>query len=114
MDIIGTGIDIVDLDRVRAVRNIERAAWFILLPEELLEFEQSRDRAQFIATRLALKEAIIKAVPFTAGYHDLIIQKKGDQPQARFVASPNPKLNIAISAAHEFRYAVGHAIVWVS
>jgi phosphopantetheine--protein transferase-like protein len=114
MEIIGVGIDIVDIARVRALRHLERAAELMLVSEEREAMHTSRDAAQFFATRLALKEAVIKALPFPSHYHDFCIEKQGEKLQVRFMTPTSTQMyRTAVSAAHEFKHAIGHAIVWM-
>ena len=114
MEIIGVGIDIVDIARVRAVRDLARAAELLLLSEEREAMHASRDAVQFFATRLALKEAVIKALPWASHYHDFCIEKQGEKLQVRFTDPQRAQIyRTAVSAAHEFKHAIGHAIVWM-
>lgn len=109
MEIVGIGTDIVDMRRVAAARFPERIAAFLFVEEELLAMRHSRDQTQFIASRLAAKEAVIKAFPGTLGYHDFSIGKRGKDLSVHFL-TPSPRGYTAfVSVAHEFSFAVGYA-----
>jgi holo-[acyl-carrier protein] synthase len=60
----GVGTDIVDVDRI--AENIEkygeRFAQRILAKSELAEYEKTKMKAQFLASRFAVKEAVAKAL----------------------------------------------------
>jgi phosphopantetheine--protein transferase-like protein len=70
---IFTGIDLVEIDRFRSLDNFNRVAEFILSPNELQLMVKSRDCYQFLASRFALKEAVIKALPEPINLEDLEI-----------------------------------------
>lgn len=110
MNIIGIGIDMVDMARFKG-RQYERIAEFILLPEEIESMRQSRDEIQFIASRLAIKEAVIKAYPKPLGYHDMYIEKRGMRPYAIVPSNSDRSYQVEISVAHELQYAFAWAIV---
>ena len=111
-NIIGIGTDIVDLRRLKKVSELRRVADFILTDEEMGDMKKSRDEAQFLASRLAAKEAIIKAYPGKMSHHDIVISKNGRKIQARLVRSKDAKIGIFLSIAHERDYAIGYAILY--
>ncbi|WP_041083838.1 2-amino-4-hydroxy-6-hydroxymethyldihydropteridine diphosphokinase [Thermotoga profunda] len=55
--IIGTGVDVVEIERIN--ENISKK---ILGPRELKEFEQIKDKKTYLASRFAAKEAFSKAL----------------------------------------------------
>ena len=111
MRIIGVGTDIVDIERVRSMRALERGAEFVCTGGELLEMNMSHDPAQFFASRFALKEALIKALPASRGYHDVEVIKDGAKIQARLLHRDDTAYTAFISLAHEFKYALAYATV---
>ena len=110
MNVIGIGIDIVDIHRIKA-RDYKRIAEFVFLPEELVSMGKSRDEVQFLASRFAAKEAVIKAYPEPLGYHDIYIQKRGVKPYASVRSASCTPYQIDISMAHELQYALAWATV---
>ncbi len=64
MRILGVGVDIVAVSRIRALheRHPQRFAARILSEPELEEWGQIRDKAAFLARRFAAKEAVAKAL----------------------------------------------------
>jgi holo-[acyl-carrier protein] synthase len=110
MTIQGIGTDIVDIGRVARMRYLSRAAEFVLLPEEIKEMRRSRNEVQFFASRLAAKEAVIKAHPEKLGYHDFRVSKTGKKPHIVMLKNFKDK-KIFLSIAHEERFAVGVALV---
>lgn len=62
--IFGIGTDVLRLDRVERVweRYGEAFARRVLLDEELVLFQRSRNKIRFLAMRFAAKEAIVKAM----------------------------------------------------
>lgn len=113
MNILGIGVDMVDIRRVAGIGDIRRAAWFICTDQELHDMEQSRDQIQFFAARLAAKEALIKATPEKCTYHDFSISTKEGKPVVVYTKAQQQR-NFFLSIAHEFDYAISYAIVCAS
>ncbi len=111
MNIVGIGTDIVDISRLRDARHLARVAEFIFLPAEIADMKKSRDKAQFAASRLALKESVIKAYPGTLHYRDILIQKKGNKLAVRLALKKAARYEVFASIAHEFNCAIGYAIL---
>lgn len=80
--ILGTGIDIVEVGRIRNSfeRFGERFVGRILLPEEIGYCLSHRDPAPHLAARFAAKEAISKAfgtgIGGHLGWHDMEVRRK--------------------------------------
>lgn len=111
MEIIGIGTDIVDLRRVREASFLDRIAEYVLLPEERAMLETSRDRVQFIASRFAAKEAVIKAFPASCSYQDLVITKDGDKPIVEFRRKDAGRYRAIVSMAHDPEHAIAFALL---
>lgn len=62
--IFGVGTDILKMERVGASyeRFGERFVRHLLMPEELLDFRQTKNPVRFLSMRFAAKEAIVKAL----------------------------------------------------
>lgn len=62
--IVGLGVDLVEVDRVRRLhaRFGDRLAQRLLAPEEWPEYQRAADRARLLAKRFAVKEAAAKAL----------------------------------------------------
>ncbi len=110
-EIVGIGTDIVEIERLRNARELKRAADFFFLPSELRDMKKSRNQAEFVASRLAAKEAVIKAYPGTIHYHDIAITKRGKKIIAKLVRPADKKFTVFVSIAHEKKYALGYAIL---
>ena len=80
--ILGTGIDIIEVTRIRASHEKfgERFATRILLPSELAYCMLHKDPAPFIAARFAAKEAVSKAfgtgIGASIGWHDIEVRRR--------------------------------------
>lgn len=103
------GIDIVDVSRLKTARFQDRLAEYILTKTELEEADSRPDFTQYLASRFAAKEAIIKASPETLSYHDIEIAKDGPRPCAK-ILKPNIGLNFSLSISHEFSHTVAVAM----
>ncbi|MBT4226004.1 MAG: holo-ACP synthase [Verrucomicrobia bacterium] len=79
--ILGTGIDIVEVERIRASHEKfgERFTQRILLPAEIEYCLRHNNPAPFLAARFAAKEAISKAfgtgICAKLGWHDMEVAK---------------------------------------
>lgn len=62
--IFGIGTDILKIERVGAVheRFGERFVRHVLMPEEVVDFQRTRNPVRFLSMRFAAKEAIVKAL----------------------------------------------------
>jgi holo-[acyl-carrier protein] synthase len=80
--ILGTGIDLIEVERIRASHEKygERFLKRILHPNEIAYSLSHRDPAPFLAARFAAKEAISKAfgtgIGAQLGWHDMEVGKK--------------------------------------
>ena len=70
---IGIGTDIVDITRIETLlaQYGERFAARILSPNELVEFQNTKQQAHFLAKRFAAKEAVAKA--FSTGFREGLV-----------------------------------------
>jgi len=107
----GIGVDIIELNRIQNIRFLERFSQFILSENEMRQMHSASHRAQFVASRLAVKEAVIKALPGSLKYHDFEIIKKGRKPVVRFLKPITKPYKTFISLAHSSEYVVGFALV---
>jgi phosphopantetheine--protein transferase-like protein len=110
MQILGIGVDIVELRRLHEARYMERVAEFFLLPTELEAMRNSRDSVQFAASRFAAKEAVIKACPERLWYHDLAREKEGEKLSVRFCKPTQQTYKVFLSIAHETAYTVSATV----
>ncbi|MFA5130043.1 MAG: holo-ACP synthase [Patescibacteria group bacterium] len=108
----GVGIDIVDIERFASAKYPERVAEYILTERERQWMKESRDRMQYLASRFAVKEAVIKAVPLSLGYQDMEICKDGVKPAVQMHRPDAQAYHVHISISHCPAYAAGMAIAY--
>ena len=108
---IGVGVDIIELRRVEAMTNLNRAAEYVLTPEEIKEFYQCPDRIQFFTSRFAAKEAVIKAFPTRLAPHDFSIAKEGEKPVVTFFNPQHGRYPVFLSISHSLDYVASFAVV---
>ncbi|HEV3245157.1 MAG TPA: holo-ACP synthase [Candidatus Paceibacterota bacterium] len=109
MEILGVGTDLCSIERFRSARFPERAASFYLSENELRAAKNSRDFHQFLASRFAAKEAVVKASPRPLCPVDFEILKEGAVPSVRWL-SDAPPYKVLLSISHEGRYACAFAL----
>ena len=80
--ILGTGIDIIEVDRIRSSheRFGERFVTRILRPDEIAYCLRHKDPGPFLAARFAAKEAVSKAfgtgIGAELGWQDIEVRRK--------------------------------------
>mgnify|MGYP003392500300 CR=1 FL=1 len=112
--ILGTGIDIVEIDRIQ--KAVER--WgdvflnYVLNPLEIEHAKKFKSPYLHYAGRFAVKEAIFKAMGIPhLSWHDItIINDINGKPVCHFT-NIDFKHHLLISISHSRDYAVASAIV---
>lgn len=103
----GTGIDIIEVERIRSV--MERDTGFrdkIFTPEEIRYCESKKNKYQHYAARFSAKEALMKAIGtgwrFGIRFADIeVFHNDLEQPQIRVSGKANELLSdLAISKIH--------------
>ncbi len=124
MKVLGTGIDIVETERIQHTFNRyeKKFAEKILHEVELNELEQTSDPIKFLAKRFAVKEAFVKAlgtgISNQVNWHCMYIVHDGlGRPSVAFTESfareiHADNLDIHVSISDEKNYAIAHAIIF--
>jgi holo-[acyl-carrier protein] synthase len=94
------GIDITNINRFK--KNMDRLADKILTVEELSEYNQSKNKSNYLAGRWACKEAVFKAT----GLDDVCVLSKTDGKP--FIKDHH---DIEISISHDREFAIAVAIL---
>ncbi len=105
------GSDIVEVKRVEnALKRFgERFAKRILTEREMKEFKKRRDKAIFLASRFAAKEAIYKCFNLTPfSWHRIEVLKENGKPY--IIIDGEMRRDIKISISHERGYAIAFSI----
>lgn len=111
--LIGIGIDVVEIEDVRNIRFKKRFAEYFLTKKEIGRIPKGPKEAEFLASRFATKEAVIKAFPEKLKPHDFIIEKKGVRPCITFSSKKHElEYTVYISISHTKHIAT--AIVMVA
>ena len=124
--IFGTGLDIIDVDRVRKIhmRWGDKFLRRFMREEEIKYCRSFKDSAPNIAARFAAKEAISKAFGTGIGeklsWHDLeIVHHKNGRPSVKLHGSANVMLiklsgrRVHISLSHNNHQAAAMALLEV-
>jgi len=122
--ILGVGIDIIEVARIRASHEKfgERFARRILLPAEIEYCLTHKDPAPFLAVRFAAKEAISKAfgtgIGAQLGWQDMEIRRKETGEPYVVLHGGGVKLiehrqgkHVLVSLSHTINYATAVAIL---
>jgi phosphopantetheine--protein transferase-like protein len=113
-NILGVGIDCVELARVRNMAHAHRFAEYFLSGAELEALQEHPHPARFIASRFAAKEAVIKAFPGSLAPHDFQIVKNGKKPFVRFLRSAHASYEAFVSITYTTKHVIGYALVFTS
>lgn len=108
--IVGLGIDLVEVVRIKRAMENPRFLERILTPTER-EFSVTPSQ---VAGRWAAKEAIYKAIGVPLGWHDIeVLPSETGAPRAtiRSVHVDPSRLRIQVSITHERNHAAAVAIV---
>lgn len=111
MTILGIGTDIVSIDRIKQVPDFDRFSEYVLIPNEIQLMNDSRDRVQFLASRFAAKEAVIKSYPTNITYQDIETFKDGEKFAVRIIKTDAPEYTVNASVSHSFDTAIAIASV---
>ncbi len=115
MKIIGTGVDIIEVARIKqAVKRWDKHFLeHIFHDEEIAYAKKHKFPEQHLAARFAAKEAIFKAIgdPKISWKDILILNDKEGKPYCQIkLKKGRPKIIVHISLSHTKNYAVAHAI----
>ena len=121
--IIGTGIDIVEIDRIKRsiIKYSDRFKNKVFTQKEIDYCHSQADPAKHFAARFSVKEAVLKCfgTGMTGGilWKDVEVEnKKSGQPTLNLYGKGKELFNqlkikhIHISITHDKSYAVAHAI----
>lgn len=124
MELLGSGIDIVEVQRIRDIceRRGSRFAAKLLHPHEIQELEEVANQVVFIAKRFAVKEAAAKALGIgigkKLGFQDMYVEHDElGKPLLKFTDSCIKRLGLQdkssiLTIADEKSYAVAHVLLF--
>ncbi|HEX9891190.1 MAG TPA: holo-ACP synthase [Actinomycetota bacterium] len=120
MDVVGIGVDLVDIDRVR--RMLDRHPRFrerVFTPAEVAYCESKASPAERYAARWAAREATIKALGGIRGlrYHDISVGRHRSgapvillEGQAKLRAEERGVRQVLVSFSHERAMAAAFCV----
>ncbi len=108
------GVDIIECRRIKAIRYLERFLDFVFTSHELEELDHHPNHIGFIASRFAVKEAVIKArKDMKLTFKDFeIVKDMHDRPFVRYHIPSPTNMNTQISLAHSEDYVAGFAVIF--
>lgn len=117
MNIVGVGTDIVDVKRILDIwkRWGKKFIQKIFRPEEIPTImsdivSASPERiSEYLAARVALKEAAIKAVPEKSYFKDFVISRKSDGG-VEISFNNNQSYELKCSISHERQFAISFVV----
>ena len=122
---LGSGIDIVEIDRIKHILEKEHGERFIekiLHVKEQDEYHAHQNQAAFLAKRFAVKEAMAKAlgsgIGREIGFTDMYVEHDElGKPSLAFTHETSQRLqlvnkHIMLTIADERAYAVAHVLIF--
>lgn len=123
-DVLGVGVDLVDIDRIAEMRRKhgERLCGMVFLPAEMEYCRKRGNPDESLAARFAAKEAVMKALGtgWAQGVHFMGIEvttAEGGQPGVLLHGKTKVKARelgagkIHLSLSHSKNLAVAHVVV---
>ena len=104
--IIGTGVDIVEIERFMRMDNLDGIAKKILHSNELAEFQKNKNKYLFLSKKFAFKEAFVKAIgtglrePFFLNNIEIVRDKLGKPVVVTHDEAKKEFENLGITKAH--------------
>lgn len=93
------GCDIVEHERIN-LKIVKK----VLFDEELAFYNESNNKVEYLASRFAAKEAIVKAMDRTIGFNDIRIT---NAPSGKPVCNIE---GIMLTISHEKNYSIAFAV----
>jgi holo-[acyl-carrier protein] synthase len=125
--ILGSGVDIIEVERIRASveRFGDRFLTRILRPEEIVYCRSHRDASPFLAARFAAKEAVSKAfgtgVGAALGWLDMeVCRRESGEPfvvlhgKGRKLFEERGATALHVTLSHTSNYAAAVAVLELS
>ncbi len=110
--IVGVGVDIVEVSNLQKARFKRRVAEYFLTGKELKQLPHESRIGEHLASRFALKEAVIKAFPEPLSPFDFSIEKRKKRPSIVFADKKRNETYIVLaSLTHTASIAAAVAIV---
>ena len=118
----GIGIDIVEIERIKKVREKWNNKFLkrIFRDEEIKYCNSNKLKYQHLAARFAAKEALIKALGETLNWKDIeVIKNERKSPQIRLhgkakkIMAEKGVKKILLSLSHSKEYAVAQVITQI-
>ena len=120
---ITTGIDIVNVDRIRELIQQKKGKVLqrVFSDKEITYCEKKVNKYQHYAARFAAKEAFLKALPQSATiltYKDIEVYKELNAPYIRISSERRGKVNTinssSVSIAHEKEFAIAVVVLEIA
>ena len=115
MTIIGNGVDIIEVRRIKNAIDKHGQSFFkrVFTDKEIANAEEHNGFYQHLAGRFAAKEAVLKALnKKELGFRDVeVLNDRQGKPHCSLKNSNQDKLSVYISISHIKNYAVASAII---
>ncbi len=111
-DLRGIGVDLVDMRDIKKIRFTKRFCELFLTRTELKQIPINKNlKNQFIASRFAVKEAVIKAFPQKISPLEFEIRKDQGKPFVHFLSKEKRESSLVlVSISHTNNFATGFAV----
>ena len=114
MQIIGVGVDLVEVVRVeKAIRRWgDHFLKHVFTPAEIAYCRKRANEGIHLSARFAAKEAVRKAVGRNTKWTDVEITNEGDGKPVVRLAESDSRWQIFLSMSHTGEHAIAYVIIW--
>jgi len=114
MQLIGVGLDIIEVGRIRRLGRNPRFLPKVFTPEEIRYCCARKNRWQHLAVRFAAKEAVWKALGRGGvRWRDIGVVRQGSgRPEVRLRHKKFGRVTVLVSLSHTERYAAACAVAF--
>ncbi len=118
--IIGVGVDIIEVERIRAAldnaRTGERFRARVFTPQEMAYCGRRRNAAQSFAARFAAKEAVMKALGRAFAWREIEVVRTDGPPSVRLHRHAQVRAQalgirrVSLSLSHTAQLAIAYVV----
>lgn len=108
---IHVGVDIIEIERFKEIEGMDRFLDKVFTKPEQEAMQGAPSFIQYVASRFAVKEAVIKALPEPINWLDMEVHKTEEKKvQVRFLNTKYDNYHVAVSLSHTEKSVIGFAI----
>lgn len=114
MTLIGLGVDLIEVARIRRLGRSRRFLSRVFTAEEIRYCSSRRNKWQHFAVRFAAKEAVWKALGRSGvRWRDIgVVRQDSGRPEVRLRHKKFGRVTVLVSLSHTLAYAAASAVAF--